>query len=159
MTTNRFKSYFICYLMFMAVLSIHPMLVYVLDVLTYGPEWFTVYIFAALFSGIILVAVFIFDIIIFLLTLVRVFLCKPKKFERLWLERVKEQLLIIVQVFMIMMIVVPLKRLSLKTPRNYEFKIVSDVVVLFSSILFFMIFRLKTNMNSKSEPSSKIAVM
>ena len=99
-----------------------------------------------------MIAIFICDLITMLMILIRIFLFIPKETDQFLLADVKEQFWITVQILFIMSVVVSLEFNLFWTPYNYESKMVCDLTVFLSSMLFFKIFGLKRNMQEQFRP-------
>ena len=98
-----------------------------------------------------LLFVVVFDGIFLVLIGVKVFqMSKASDFnDNSWFEKEKERYWTVLQVFAIMFIVWPMKLISNIALNNFESKIVSDVVVLFSACLLFIIFGMRKHVRDR----------
>lgn len=109
----------------------------------------SIYIFCG--SMFVLVTIYFIDLVI----LINVFRKLNAKIaaDNSCFEGEKNRFWMLIQVFFIMSVIVPFKFYCTVLIANYESKMVSDVIVLFTTVLFLAIFGMKKN--TKGEVSSR----
>lgn len=143
---DRFKTY--CYCAF-GLLGLFFVALLLMHVTNESVKISVFYAFVVLWLSLIILA--FADIIFLILTAAKVFQMSRSTSlsDHSWFEEHKDRFFTVLQIFIIMCIAWPIKLFTVAAYRDYEAKIVSDVIVLLSAMLLFAIIGLKKHIRDR----------
>lgn len=144
--SERFRTY--CYCAF-GLLGLFFLAILLMHVTNESVRISVFYAFVVLWLSLFLLA--FADVVFLMLTSVKVFQMSRSTnlSDHSWFEEHKDRFFTVLQMFIIMCIAWPIKLFTVASYKDYEAKIVSDVIVFLSAILLFAIIGLKKHIRDR----------